>query len=146
MKYISSTILLLVAVFYSCKAPVNKEAITSEIYKTEKAFEKMVADSGVAIAFRNFADKNAVILRGNDSIIKGTGGIYNFYKKSDSSKIKVNWNADFIEVSEDGTLAYTYGNYCWRIVGENDSIQELKGVFHTVWKLQNDGTWKYVWD
>jgi ketosteroid isomerase-like protein len=24
--------------------------------------------------------------------------------------------------------------------------KDFKGIFHTVWKKQKDGSWKYVWD
>jgi ketosteroid isomerase-like protein len=58
----------------------------------------------------------------------------------------VNWTPDFIEVSADGTLGYTYGKYVWKIKQANGTIKELLGIFHTVWKRQPDGSWKYVWD
>jgi ketosteroid isomerase-like protein len=29
---------------------------------------------------------------------------------------------------------------------EAGEVGEYQGVFHTVWKRQPDGTWKYVWD
>ena len=45
------------------------------------------------------------------------------------------------------TMAYTYGNYEMKYLAENESeIQESRGIFHTVWKKQKDGTWKYVYD
>ena len=34
----------------------------------------------------------------------------------------------------------------WKVRKENGSTSEFKGIFHTVWKLQQDKTWKYVWD
>ncbi len=56
----------------------------TEVFNTEKAFEKLCADSGIDVGFVRFADKEAVILRGNDSIIKGKEAIRNFYKKTAS--------------------------------------------------------------
>ena len=124
---------------------MNKEQVKAEIYKTEKAFEKMASDKGIAEAFYYFADENAVILRANDSIIKGKENIKNFYTKK-HQHATVNWTADFIDVSADGTLGYTYGKYKWRIKKDDGTMTELTGIFHTVWKKQADNSWKYVWD
>ncbi len=117
----------------------------AEVFNTEKAFEQLCADSGIAVGFVRFADKEAVILRGNDSIIKGKEAIRNFYKKTDP-KASVSWTPDFIEVSKDGSMAYTYGGYIWKIKQDDGTIKEFKRVFHTVWKRQKNGSWKYVWD
>jgi len=45
--------------------------------QTEKAFEKMASEKGLAEAFYYFADENAVIKRGNDSLIIGKENIRN---------------------------------------------------------------------
>ena len=82
----------------------------------------------------------------NDSLIKGKNNIKNHFEKSVSKSAKVTWNADFIEVSNDGSLAYTYGKYVWSVTDSLGNKKDFKGVFHTVWKRQKDNSWKYVWD
>ncbi len=124
----------------------NESIIKSEIMKTEKAFEKMVSEKGIASAFYYYADKNAVILRENDSIIKGKENIRDYYQKKSTLNAKITWTPDFIAVSNDGTMAYTYGNYRWIIMNNDSTKKEYKGIFHTIWKKQPDKTWKYVWD
>jgi ketosteroid isomerase-like protein len=125
--------------------PESRETVKADIYKTEKAFEKMVLEKGVAQAFYYFADENAVILRANDSIIKGKENIKKFYSTKPANAT-INWTPDFIEVSNDGMLGYTFGKYVWKLKKADGTISESKGIFHTVWKKQADGTWKYVWD
>ena len=56
------------------------------------------------------------------------------------------WKVDFIEVSQSGDLAYTYGEYIYSYQDSIGNEQKEKGVFNTIWKLQKDGTWKYVKD
>ncbi len=129
-----------------CQKPVNREQIKAEIYKTEKAFEKMAHDKGITEAFYFYADSNAVINRGNDSLIFGSNNILHFYKKKNYKNATINWTPDFIDVSGDGTMAYTYGKYLWKLKQEDGKTKEYRGIFHTVWKKQKDGTWKYVWD
>lgn len=130
----------------SCKTEINKETVKDEIYKTEKAFEAATKSIGVAEAFGEFADDSAVIIRGDNNLIKGKAAIKQYYEENTAKNAEVSWTADFIEVSDDGTLGYTYGKYTWRSADSFGKITESKGTFHTVWKKQADGSWKYVWD
>lgn len=137
--------ILSLSILSSCNKKIDKESVKKEIAETEKAFEKMASEKGIAEAFYHFADENAAIKR-NNGIIAGKQNIKDFYNKENLINATVNWSPDFIEVSDDGTLGYTYGKYLWRIEDEDGKIQELKGVFNTVWKRQKDNNWKYVWD
>jgi ketosteroid isomerase-like protein len=130
----------------SCKPAINRENVKEEIFRTEKAFEKMTHDKSVAEAFYFFADVNAVINRGNDSLIIGRENIRNYYETRKAVNAIVQWTPDFIEVSDCGTLGYTYGKYEWKVIKDSGDTLVSRGVFHTVWKRQKDGTWKYVWD
>jgi ketosteroid isomerase-like protein len=121
----------------------SPEALKESVLQTEKEFEASVREYGVQEGFYRFADDNAVILRGNDSLITGKENIRKFYSEPKYKDYDLQWDAEYVEVSNDGTMAYTYGTYELRIAGKPDSY---KGVFHTVWKKQKDGTWKYVWD
>lgn len=130
----------------SCNHFTSNEEIKKEIYQAEKAFEKMTSEKGIAEAFYYFADEKAVIKRGNDSLIFGKENIKIYYDKGNYTNATVNWTPDFIDVSNCGTLGYTYGKYVWKIQNTDSKIVEYKGVFHTVWKKQKDNTWRYVWD
>jgi ketosteroid isomerase-like protein len=136
---------LSVLMITSCSHADN-DKVKKEIFRAEKAFEKMAAEKGVAEAFYYFADEDAVIKRENDTLIIGKENIKNYYTKNNSQDATVHWTPDFTDVSGDGTMAYTYGKYIWKIKNKEGAITEYKGVFHTVWKKQKDGNWKYVWD
>lgn len=130
----------------SCSEPVDKEKLKKDIFDTEKAFEKMAADSGIAKAFYFYAADDAVIKRENDTLISSKENIGKYYIKTDQKNTKVTWTADFIDVSDCGGMAYTYGKYVWKVKDPKGKESEYKGVFHTVWKKQKDNSWKYVWD
>jgi ketosteroid isomerase-like protein len=129
----------------SCQRTSDKEELKKEIFKTEKAFEKMASEKGIAEAFYYFADENAVIIREKDTLIIGKENIKKYYQQKNANAT-VNWTPDFIDVSNDGSLGYTYGKYTWKIKKADGSLGEYMGIFHTVWKKQKDNTWKYVWD
>ena len=145
MKLISFIVLF---AFISCteSKTINSDSVKKEIADAEKAFETMVKEKGIAEAFKFYADSNAVIKRRNDSLIKGKAGIKNFYGDKFYESASVTWSPDFIDVSENGDMAYTYGKYLWQSKDSLGKISESRGVFHTVWKKQKDGSWRYVWD
>ena len=143
-----TALIILLFAFFSCteSKTINTDTAKKEIADTEKAFETMVKDKGIAEAFAFYADSNAVIKRRNDSLIKGKDAIRNFYENDFYKTASVTWSPDFIETSPDGNLGYTYGKYLWQSKDSTGKTNENRGVFHTVWKRQKDGNWRYVWD
>ena len=143
---IKCIILLILVATYSCKSDTNLvEKSKQEIIETEKAFAKMAGEAGIEKAFLEFADEDAVLNR-NNSIIKGHNSILAHFSKIENPNVKLEWEPDFVDVSSSGDLGYTYGNYTYSTMDSAGNTTESKGVFHTVWKKQKDGTWKYVWD
>lgn len=134
------------AMLFSHCGPAKMKVDTAEIVRAEKAFETMAAEKGIAEAFWFFADSAAVIKRGQDSLIFGKEAIRHFYSAPYFKTATVKWAPDFVNISESGDMAYTYGKYTWSAADSSGAVQESKGAFHTVWKRQSDGSWKYVWD
>jgi ketosteroid isomerase-like protein len=121
-------------------------AMTDEIRKIEKQFENDLNNMGAAYAFEKYAAPNAVIKRQNDTLISGPKAIKQYYSGDVYKTAKAYWSPDYIDISPDGTMAYTYGKYQWKMTGKSGEALEYHGIFHTVWKKQPDGSWKYVWD
>ncbi|TLX75234.1 nuclear transport factor 2 family protein [Labilibacter sediminis] len=140
-KYLLSLCLFLPG----CKSKPDIETLKKEIINTEKAFEKMAQEKGIAEAFKYFSADNAVILRDN-KIIKGKAAIFNTYNKPSYRSATLSWNPDFIEISDCGDMAYTYGKYIFTYINTQGDTIKNDGIFHTIWKKQKDGSWKFVWD
>jgi ketosteroid isomerase-like protein len=138
-------LLISIMMLASCKQTVNIDTSRNEILQTEKAFEKMASEKGLAEAFYYFADENAAIIRGNDSLIIGKENIRYYYDKNANPNAKLSWTPDFIGVSDCGTLGYTYGKYVFSIQDTSGKSIDHTVIFHTVWKKQNKD-WRYVWD
>jgi ketosteroid isomerase-like protein len=135
--------------FLSCGTKKNmndKNSLKNEIIQTEQQFETAAREKGIEEAFFSFADEHAVIKREHDTLILGKAGIKNYYHNPVYKEASVTWKPDFTDVSDDGTLGYTFGKYTWKAKDRNGKVAEYRGIFHTVWKRQSDGTWKYVWD
>ncbi len=143
MKHIL-LITLIAVTMLSCQKSRTDQA-KLEIIRIENEFEKMVADSGMSAAFVYYSSDDAAINR-QDSVISGRKAISDFYHTSKSKKIALKWTPDFVDVSSSLDMAYTYGKYIYTITDSTGQQKTFKGIFHTVWKRQNDGKWKYVWD
>lgn len=131
---------------FSCSPSCNDdetEKYIKEIKLAETAFAKTVAEHGLHAGFVQFAAEDAAILR-NNQLILGHSAIDSFYSGSDVTGLS--WTPEYIDVSRSGDLGYSYGYYSFKTLDDDAKIRQNEGVFHTVWKRQEDGKWKFVWD
>lgn len=144
MKIKIVPIVLLIA----CAAPskqVDIESLKAEIMDAEKQFNDMAAEQGLTEAFATFAAEDAVIKRGG-KLYKGRAAIREWYENNSSPDEQLTWKPDFIDVSNSGDLAYTYGSFTFSYPDSTGTMISNSGTFHSVWKRQEDGSWKFVWD
>lgn len=141
-------VLLCCFIFIACSNVSGglREKSRTEIAAAEKDFAKMAEEKGIAEAFAFFADSNAVIKRQHDTLIHGKENIRSFYSADFFKNATVKWSPDFVDAAESGDIGYTYGKYTWQSKDSTGKTNESHGIFHTVWKKQSDGSWKYVWD
>lgn len=128
------------------KTKFDKQKVINDIIAIEKQFMDDLKTNGVEYAFYKYAAPDAVIKRENDSLIMGNLAIKNFYSNPVYKDAIAEWRPDYVDVSNDGSMAYTYGKYKWSMKDNSGKLSIYEGVFHTVWKRMKDGSWKYVWD
>jgi len=144
------TYISLVLLFCGCQNKMDSTKVETwkkEVFDTEIAFSAMAESDGIAHAFLHFASEDAVLLR-NSQLIKGKVSIQNWFEtnKAAYDQSKLSWKPDFVEVSSSGDLGYTYGKYVYTSRDSLGNTESSEGIFHTVWKKQTDGTWRFVWD
>lgn len=146
---VASLIALMAMTLNGCQMedPSEKaEKFKKEIVAAESAFAQMAKEKGLQEAFLLFAADSAVVHRG-DVIHKGKEAIRQLYGDPNGlQNVTLEWVPDFVDVSTSGDLGYTYGKY--KFSGKDSFGKEVEstGIFHTVWKRQPDGNWKFVWD
>jgi ketosteroid isomerase-like protein len=123
----------------------NRELWIEEVAATEAAFAAMAEEKGLKEAFLAYADENAVLNRGN-RLYQGREQIAAYFDAQKIEEVSLVWTPEFIDVSDDGTLAYTYGPFTLSGKSAEGEAIKAQGIFHTVWKRQPDGDWKYVYD
>ena len=116
-----------------------------EIVRTEREFEQMAATKGLSEAFAYYADSAATLNRGG-YVVHGKDSIRLIYLAPRFKGVKLEWKPDFVEVSKAADLGYTYGKYTFTKLDSTGQAVRSNGIFHTVWKRQSDGSWRFVWD
>lgn len=132
----------------SCQKSENPKNIKKwkiEIIEVEKAFNDMAQEKGLIKAFEFYAAEDGVIRR-NKKIIKGKKAIANWYTKDVKPNETLTWKPTYIDVSKSGDMAFTYGDFTFTYFDSTGTKKQNKGIFHTVWKRQKDGKWRFVWD
>ena len=129
----------------SAGSPALQERARNEVLEAERKFAQMAARDGVMEAFLFYAADSAVIIRGNQAF-KGKEGIRSYFENNPNNNVQLNWRPVFVEVSSGGDMAYTYGPYIYSAQDPDGINIRAEGIFHTVWKRQPNGEWKFVYD
>ena len=116
-----------------------------EILDTEKAFAQLVKEKGMKIGFLTYASDQAVLNRGG-KLIRGKKEIEVYFDQLTLKDVRLEWAPDFVDVSASGDLGYTYGKYIFEAIDQTGQETRSTGIFHTVWKREPNGEWRYVWD
>ncbi len=96
-------------------------------------------------AFRSFIDVDARfigsgVLRGVDQVAQA----WSVFFTTDGPRIK--WRPQIVEVLENGTLALSRGPFKSVAIDAHGNVQENWGTFNSVWRLNEDGEWRVVFD
>ena len=105
----------------------------------------MAREKGLIEAFEFYAAADGVIRRGK-KVIQGKNEIRQWYENDVRPGETLSWTPTFVDVSSSGDLAYTYGDYLFTSTDSTGTKKENRGIFHTVWKRQKNGEWRFVWD
>jgi ketosteroid isomerase-like protein len=146
MKKTWILIILLAPWFHACTSREDQvEQWKDEIVETEKDFAAMAMKEGIPAAFVAFAAEDAVLMR-NNKLVMGKEALRESFAGTSNENASLSWKPDFVDVAASGDLGYTYGKYIYTLTDSLGNENVLEGVFHTVWKRQEDGSWKFVWD
>jgi ketosteroid isomerase-like protein len=119
-------------------APGDLAALREQVFATERAFAKTMADRDFA-AFTTFISTEAVFfarakpLRGRDEI---TASWKRFYAGKEAP---FSWEPAEVQVLDSGTLALSTGPV-------RDPAGKQFAIFTSVWRLEAPGTWRIILD
>lgn len=144
MKYwIAIAVVLLIA---ACtrKEKINIKKEKEIITQTDIDFSNMSKEKGMRLAFLEYMDTNAVLLRPDHFPLEGKDA-RRFIGDTDDSGFILTWSPQSVEISTSGDIGYTYGTWTsspkkWL----SDSVS--RGTYVTIWKRQALGGWKFILD
>jgi len=115
--------------------------LADDVQCREISFSKSIEARDMEL-FRSFLDDDArfvggSVRRGPDEITEG----WRTYEPEDGPTLK--WRPQIVEVLKDGKLALSRGPY--KYTQKNEDV-DYWGTFNSIWRLQDDGTWKVVFD
>ncbi len=126
-----------------CSAPVCAD-VTDDVRCAEIGFSQSVENKDIA-AFGSFIDPDARFV--GASVRRGVADItqaWSVFFSADAPAMK--WRPQVIEVLDDGKLALSRGPYRMITKGPDGELSEQWGTFNSVWRKQDDLTWKVVFD
>jgi len=152
MKSIPLLILLVAAI--PCAKAGDHEKYCAELAQTERTFCAQVASIGLDDAFlANMADECFIPYRLSltrpeyDSQVKAARAkAAASYKPGPDPTFQLVWTPSKVDVSQDGTLGYTWGRYDLTTYGKDGKAAVNTGIYLTVWKRDSDGAWKIAFD
>lgn len=141
-------LLILILAFSSCtdKNMSIKQGnnLKDTLMKADRDFSNMSIEKNVSEAFINFAAPDVILMRENELPIVGFDSLKKYYEKRKFSNSRLKWEP--LKAEAEGDLGYTFGSWELDAKADDGSDTAVYGLYSTVWKKQQDGSWKFVLD
>ena len=131
---------IVVLLLGGCQSAMDKHELKQSLLQTDIAFSKLSVEKGTAFAFDYYMDDKAVIYKDNHHPFSGRENVNKLFNAEATDTLR--WKPTFADVAESGDLGYTLGEYIY--TGEEGDTST--GYYVSIWKKQDSGEWKYVFD
>lgn len=124
----------------------HKQELREYLMNLDREFDKVTAERGLEGWVSYFAEDGVMVPAQVDVII-GKEGIRQAMSKSFSlPQYSLRWEPLDAQVSDDGSMGYTYGKYIRTNLDQDGNVQTGSGKYTSIWQKQQDGSWKIVLD
>lgn len=132
-----------VAVLLTACAPKPDPARErTALLAADRVFDSMTAAHGLEAWVATFADSGRQTDRYGD-FVTGPAAIREHMRRllTDTTR-SLRWAPDLAEVSNDGSLGYTWGRWTMTVRDSSGAHEAGVGRYLTVWRKQGDGRWR----
>jgi ketosteroid isomerase-like protein len=136
-------IVYLVLLVSACQQPEDTSVLREEVLETDRSFNKMATEKGIAEAFIYYADEKVIKPSAGQQPIVGKYALIQSYNENPPT-YSLTW--DPIRAEASGTLGYTFGGYTLMLKNSAGRDTTVYGNYVSIWKRKNDGSWRYVLD
>lgn len=134
MKTILTILLIIGCINLYAQKPIDK------LITTEKSFAATSKEQTTKIAFLAFLDSNCVGYRNGEQV-----NLFEEYSKLKDDSSKLTWAPEFAVIAASGEMGATTGPWEYRPSSLKDT-PVAHGHFTTIWKKNDKGKWKAVFD
>jgi ketosteroid isomerase-like protein len=132
----------------------SHEQLCNELANAERAFCADAARVGISDAFLAHMAENCFLpnrlalsrTEYETAVREARAKAGASYKPGPNPDVQLTWSPSKVEVSDDGTLGYTWGRYDFTSKDKDGKVATSTGVYLTIWRRQADGAWKFVYD
>lgn len=125
--------------------PVSSPVSPDVLLAADREFAADVAEGGAQAWASWFAEDGAMVQE-NVGEVRGRAAILDFMAPLDDPSFSLRWAPERADISESGDLGWTTGRYVSERVAPDGSTVRSEGVYVSIWRLQEDGSWKVVMD
>jgi ketosteroid isomerase-like protein len=126
-------------------ASASPKATADTLKQLEAEFMKTAAEKG-SEGYMSFYAEDSVELPNGAPAIQGKANIAKGMGFLDDKNNHLSWTPVGADISASGDLGYTYGTFEFRSKDKDGKPTVEHGKYTSIWKLQQDGTWKVVLD
>jgi ketosteroid isomerase-like protein len=131
---------ILIPLVCACQQNNISQEATQQIINADNAMNAMAAKEGFNKALLFYADDSVIKTNDGQFPFIGKNALINAWAGKKDTK-EISWKPFKAEASKSGDIGYTIGN--WKYFTKDTT---LYGNYYTIWKKQNDGSWKFVFD
>ena len=131
--------LILLSACSQMQKDMSKQA-AQEIITTDKSMSDLAVKEGFFHTLLKFADENVVKPQEREYPVIGRQNLEKYWSGKPDTK-NISWVPFKAEASKSGDMGYSLGD--WKLTTQDTTYY---GNYYTIWKRQNDGSWKFVVD
>jgi uncharacterized protein (TIGR02246 family) len=136
-----SALLGVVVFLAACMPKPDLARERTALLDADRVFDSLTAAHGLEAWVATFADSGRQTDRHGD-FVTGASAIREHMRRllTDTTR-SLRWAPDHAEVSNDGTLGYTWGRWTMTVHDTTGAREAGVGRYLTVWRKQRDGRW-----
>jgi ketosteroid isomerase-like protein len=126
-------------------ASASAKATADTLRQLEGEFMKTAAERG-SVGYMSFYADDAVEVPNGGPIIQGKVNIAKGMGFLDQKDNHLTWTPVGADISASADLGYTYGTFEFRSIDKDGKPVVEHGKYTSIWKKQQNGSWKVVLD
>ena len=150
MKLVLPVAAILLAAVAAWPSPYSSVSATAKadagtLRQLEADFMKAAAEKG-SQGYMSYYAEDAAELPNGENVLRGKANIAKTMGFLDDKNNHLTWTPVYADIAASGDLGYTYGTFEFRSKDKDGKVTVEYGKYVSIWRKQNDGSWKVVMD